>query len=498
MLTLLAHQGRSPVARLVVVAVGAHLPYLAALLLLWRRGGASRWSVLAVALALRAITVAAPPTFSDDIYRYVWDGRVGLAGLNPFSHAPDDPALVQLRDAGWERVNHRELRTIYPPASQLWFMATTAVSPTPTAFKVLAALADIGVVWLVILLARRRSRAGPATAGLALPATVAGAAYGWNPLVCIETGMSGHLEPLAVLPLLIAVWLASAAGASGGAGGAIGWRRGVGAGVGLGLAAGTKLLPLLLLPVVGRRVRWSWLVAPLLLGALYLPFLGAGAQLVETLDTFARRWEGNGSLFAVVRGGAEGLFGWLGGGGKDDLIHLPFLDGLAAALQDGFFSLHKDGGFDPVRPGAWPATDLALAAAKIVSGAVVLATLGYCVFRRVNPLTAACWVLGALVIALPVAHPWYLLWVLPFAAARGGWPWLWLTATMPLAYLPLEGWWSAGRWDAPAWIQLVEYIPFFALLGLLAWRRRRSPGDEEGARRSADRSEAVDPPPRSK
>ena len=101
-------------------------------------------------------------------------------------------------------------------------------------------------------------------------------------------------------------------------------------------------------------------------------------------------------------------------------------------------------------------------------------------------------------IVLPVAHPWYLLWVLPLAAVRGGWPWLWLSATMPLSYLPLERWWSAGVWQAPAWIQLVEYAPFFAALGLLALRSRRTRNGGGRVATSGDWSEAVDPPARSK
>ena len=35
----------------------------------------------------------AAPALSDDVYRYVWDGRVQLHGIHPFRHAPDDPAL---------------------------------------------------------------------------------------------------------------------------------------------------------------------------------------------------------------------------------------------------------------------------------------------------------------------------------------------------------------------------------------------------------------------
>ena len=64
----------------------------------WRRPRrAPRFDqLLLVALVLRLFLIAAP--VSDDVYRYVWEGRVRLAGFNPYLLAPDDPALAHLRD----------------------------------------------------------------------------------------------------------------------------------------------------------------------------------------------------------------------------------------------------------------------------------------------------------------------------------------------------------------------------------------------------------------
>ena len=46
------------------------------------------WMVLAVAVVLRALPLSVPPFLSSDIYRYVWDGRVQAAGINPYRHVP--------------------------------------------------------------------------------------------------------------------------------------------------------------------------------------------------------------------------------------------------------------------------------------------------------------------------------------------------------------------------------------------------------------------------
>ena len=70
--------------------------YLGAVLLTWR-GGLSRRAliaVLAVAALMRLGVLLAPPYLSDDINRYVWDGRVEAAGINPYRYIPEDPHLA--------------------------------------------------------------------------------------------------------------------------------------------------------------------------------------------------------------------------------------------------------------------------------------------------------------------------------------------------------------------------------------------------------------------
>src|SRR5215468_10551618 len=53
---------------------------------------------IAFAVIFRLSILFAPPYLSDDIYRYVWDGRVQAAGINPYRYIPADQALAHLRD----------------------------------------------------------------------------------------------------------------------------------------------------------------------------------------------------------------------------------------------------------------------------------------------------------------------------------------------------------------------------------------------------------------
>src|ERR1700686_3919866 len=53
-------------------------------------GRASRRSALLCGLLFRATLLLRSPDLSDDLLRYVWDGRVAAAGHSPYEAAPDN------------------------------------------------------------------------------------------------------------------------------------------------------------------------------------------------------------------------------------------------------------------------------------------------------------------------------------------------------------------------------------------------------------------------
>ena len=79
------------------------------------------WFVGLTGLFFRLTLLPLTPTLSDDIYRYLWDGRVQLAGVNPYAYAPDAPELMRLRTDEFASINHPSIPTIYPPLTQLAF-----------------------------------------------------------------------------------------------------------------------------------------------------------------------------------------------------------------------------------------------------------------------------------------------------------------------------------------------------------------------------------------
>ncbi len=130
----------------------------------------------------------------DDIWRYLWEGRVNAAGFNPYQLAPNAEALAFLRDdAVWPHVGHPTLTAVYPPLTQLSFAGMTLAGWGLGGFKLVFALADLAVVWL---LARQRGRS-------------AAMLYGWNPLVIYSFAGGGHYDSLFLLPLVVGLLLAA-------------------------------------------------------------------------------------------------------------------------------------------------------------------------------------------------------------------------------------------------------------------------------------------------
>jgi len=250
----------------------------------------SRWAavrapvvwVVAVAALLRAALLPAAPTLSDDLYRYAWDGRVLAAGIDPYAHAPADPALAPLRDAVIHpRINHPALRTIYPPLAEAGFGLVGVVrSALPHANELLLdklwiVVNDLALCLLLCLACGRRGSAWDAIV------------YAWNPLVVAEYAGSGHHDPTGI------VWLVAALMWSG--------RAPVRSALAAAAAVLVKLVALPALPFLARE----WSRTARIAGALaLLGGLGLYAALARGpgsgLEAFANHWRHNESLFAPL------------------------------------------------------------------------------------------------------------------------------------------------------------------------------------------------------
>lgn len=339
------------------------------------------------ALTFRLALLPVPPELSDDIYRYLWDGHVQLEGVNPYAYAPADPALERLQTPEHGLINNPDIRTIYPPLAQLAFVLVGLGGGTIFVAKALWVLLDLATAWLLTRVADRTGRD---------PLLVL-ALYAWSPLLVIEVAWNGHLEPLGLAPIALLLY----------------WRPNpIRAGIALALAALAKFAPIAALPPLVARYGWRFAAAvAVTLGALYLPYLGAGKMLFAGLGTFAEHWRFQ-----------EGAFG---------VLELLFPG--------------------PLRP-------------RILAGATVVAVVAWTTWRRFDPERALFWILGAGLLLSHTIHPWYVLWALPFAALRVSVPWLLLSALVFLGYWGLETYHATGLWPQPTWARVLLWAPVWSWL----------------------------------
>ena len=249
-----------------ILGVSAAVYLLAVALVLRPSARSGIGVVLLLAAAMRLPLIVSTPFLSTDIFRYVWDGRVQAAGINPYRYIPDEPELAALRDkAVFPHINRAEWApTIYPPAAQVIFAAVGAVWSSVTGVKVaMVGFEILAVVCLLGLLA---------AAGLPRERVLI---YAWNPLPVWAFAGNGHVDAAA------AGWVAAAL--------LLRVRRRDGwAGAALGLAILTKFLPAAVAPVLWRA-RAGWRTAAACLAtivAVYAVYSSAGALVFGFLDGY--------------------------------------------------------------------------------------------------------------------------------------------------------------------------------------------------------------------
>ena len=390
-------------------------------------------TILLGAAALRLVLLPLPLTLSDDALRYLWDGRVAMAGLNPYALPPAASELIPLRDEIWRRLPHSEVATVYPPLSIAAFSIASLLPFPLVAWKSLAAVTDLGTCALLLALARRRGIPEARTAW-----------YAWNPLVILEVAGMGHVDALGVAALVATVLALTPR-----PGGLRRWDRAA-----IGAAAGVlaKLAPLAALPMwarqSGRPLRF--LAAALgLLAVAFLPVLTATGGIPPGLLRYGISWEFNGPVYEPLWrlldavGAAPAL--------KSLLDHLKMWTGEYEA-------------WNPLYPYIYPQL-LAKALLAFGMGAAVAWSL-----REKDPIVGTGRLFGALLLLSPTVYPWYLLWVLPWAALARHRAWLALSALILLSYLtkmmelPLMPWIYFGIWG-----------PFAVLWVLTPWPPLPSP-----------------------
>jgi Glycosyltransferase family 87 len=269
--------------------------------------------ILLGGIGIQIAAVSAPPRGSDDLYRYIWDGRVQAAGIDPYAYVPGAAQVAGLRNeflwhrgadhcvtssefaqfpaedlvTGCTMINRPAVPTIYPPVAEAYFLAVHyEPSGNNSTTPIQATTALVAVLTTVLLMFGLR-RLGRDVRMAAL--------WAWCPTVALEAGNSAHVDVVAVgITAAALLVLATARGRSG---------RTVLGGVLLGLAIATKVTPALTVPAVLRR-RWVTVVvsAGSAFVVVYIPHvLAVGGKVIGFLPGYLQQ-EGydNGTRFGII------------------------------------------------------------------------------------------------------------------------------------------------------------------------------------------------------
>ena len=462
------HTDRPILAYIAIYAVLFVFYALASKTVLQKPDSASNlWCIVVLGLVFRAVILPSNQIQEDDVYRYLWDGKVFAHGINPYQYAPaetNDYLDFKIKDAEafmarytplerqeldllsslkWEneaalktleRVNHPDVPTIYPPVAQFIFRGVATLKPDSIlALRLTFLMFDLAALFFIVQI----------LASLGKKQTLC-LIYFWSPLVIKETYNSTHLDILGIAFLCAAIHFLIL-------------HRHFLANLLLAFSFLVKLYPVILLPfflqraalknkISGKPVWTTPLLLLLMFGLVtalsYLPFLSSGLKTFEGLKTFSTHWQSNDSLISIL----VYFFG--------DVLNLQ-------AVSQTFFE-----------------SDLPTLLSKATIAVILAGTIVYLLFRKSflqkprELLLLYFFVLMGLVFLLsPVQNPWYLSWAVPFMCLFPWRSWILLTGLVGLYYLDFY----FDYQDIPQysrWIPWVEYTPFYIYFVYELWKHR--------------------------
>ena len=247
-----------------------------------------------ISLLLRVILIFSIPMLSDDVYRFIWDGRLLAAGYNPFHEVPEfymdlSNPIPGISTELYENLNYTIYHTMYPSVPQFTAWVSVLIGGDSifwnvVVMKIFIITAEVGSMYLMLMLLKDFDL----KSGRLL-------LYSLNPLVIMELSGNLHHEAFLIFFILLSVVL---------------WRKNrivMSAGA-FALAIASKLLPLIFLPLFAIRYQvtgvlkfYLWILLFSII--LFLPFLDSGLlnAMKESGWLYFQRFEFNGSVYYLVR-----------------------------------------------------------------------------------------------------------------------------------------------------------------------------------------------------
>lgn len=245
---------------------------------------------IGLGILFRLVFLLSTPSLSDDYFRFIWDGQLLANNLNPFDQLPSKVTLnFPNKEELLSGMNSPNYYTVYPPVAQLIYWLSVKISPNSilgsiVVIRSILLLAEVGVIVLL-----------PRILSLVKMNPLHSLWYTLNPLVIVEVCGNLHFEGLLSFFLLLAFYM-------------LALHKNKLASMAWALAAATKLIPVLLLPILLRKLSLKktvvfYLLFGLLFAFLFWPFYNASfiSNFLESIRLYAKSFEFNASSYYLVR-----------------------------------------------------------------------------------------------------------------------------------------------------------------------------------------------------
>lgn len=239
--------------------------------------------IIAIGIIFRITILPTSYTTSDDVHRYLWEGKIIVNGYNPYTTPPEDSSLIHLHDENYKKVTFKNMTAIYPPLSQLVFAVNYLIAGNSILFlKVIYLLFEI-ITLIFLLKFVMLNGKDPKLILL----------YAWLPLPIMEYFINAHIDVIGITFLVMFLYyfeknkinLSSLL---------------------LALAFLSKLLALLILPLIIKKLGIKralifYSVFLITCTIFYLPFIFGNPDVLGGLFRYLEHWEFNGSIYNLMK-----------------------------------------------------------------------------------------------------------------------------------------------------------------------------------------------------
>jgi len=383
------------------------------------------WAIIIFSLIFRLTLL--PMTPSDDIYRYLWEGKLQLNGISPYSHPPESSSLEHLRDGFFSGINHKHLPTIYPPLTLMVFTIADYISHTIISMKSVFLIFDVLSIFILLRFLR--------VMGKNIHNVLT---YAWSPLILISFAARGHCDSLQIFLVLLALYLYA-------------MRKNMRTVVSIALAVMSKFIFIIIVPFLISGKKFNYVVVLFaVIAVLYLPYMSAGKGLFSTLFHFGSHYHFNDSAHFLI------FCLCMGSPLASEIVTALIFGSVLLFLYKKYLNVFiTDDNGNPTL----------LSSSKKEGEKRGNRELNNFV------LNYAFVAIGTFLILAPTLHPWYLTWIIPFLCFNNNRAWLVLTGTVICYYfmnheLFSQMIWYNNEWvwKEVHWLKLPEYLPFYGLL----------------------------------